>query len=82
MAITKTVAIDQTTVESNGIVLYRETTKILEDGVEISKSFHRTSLYPGQDLTGQPASVVKICNLVWTQDLIDSYKASIIANHV
>jgi hypothetical protein len=58
MAITETSSsIDQTTVTENGIILYREATKIIEDGVELTKTYHRTSLTPGQDLTGQPAQV-------------------------
>jgi hypothetical protein len=48
MAITKQVVIDQTTVTENGIILYREATKIIEDGVELTKTYHRTSLTPGK----------------------------------
>ena len=58
MSLTKTTTVDQITVTENGTVLYREATCIMEDGNEISKSYHRTSLTPGQDLTGQPANVV------------------------
>ena len=74
MALTKETVVDQITVTENGIVLYREATRILEDGEEISKKYHRTSLIPGQDLTGQPSKVVAICNTVWTQEVIDAYK--------
>ncbi len=55
--ITKETVVDQITVNENGIVLYREATRIIEDGVELTKKYHRTSLTPGQDLTGQPANV-------------------------
>ena len=54
MALTKETVIDQITVTENGIVLYREATRIMEDGVQLSQTYHRTSLTPGQDLTGQP----------------------------
>ena len=37
MALTKEVKIDQITVTENGIVLVREVTRVLEDGVELSK---------------------------------------------
>lgn len=77
MSLTKTTNIDQITVTENGIVLYREATRIMEDGNEISKTFHRTSLTPGQDLTGQPANVVAICNVAWTQEVIDAYNIQI-----
>ena len=77
MAITKEKVIDQITVCENGIILYREATKIIEDGVELTKKYHRTSLTPGQDLTGQPANVVAIANTVWTSDVIAAYQAMI-----
>jgi hypothetical protein len=77
MSLTKTTTVDQITVTENGIVLYREATRIMEDGNEISKSYHRTSLTPGQDLTDQPAQVVAICNAAWTQEVIDAYNAQI-----
>lgn len=80
MAITKTTNIDQITVTENGIVLYREATRIMEDGNELSKTYHRSSLTPGQDLTGQPANVVAICNVAWTPEVIAAYQAQVEAN--
>lgn len=77
MAITENTSIDQTVIEENGVVLYREATRVFRDEVEIAKTYHRTRLVPGQDLTGVPQSVVDICNIVWTQDVIDAYIASI-----
>lgn len=76
MAITKQTAVDQITVCENGIVLYREATRVVEDGNEIAKTFHRTSLTPGQDLTGQPANVVAICNAAWTSEVVAAYQAA------
>ena len=76
MSLTKTTAVDQTTVTENGIVLYREATTIFEDGVEISKKFHRSSLTPGQDLTGVPANVGAICNVAWTPEVVAAYEAA------
>ena len=75
--ITKETVVDQITVTENGIVLYREATKIIEDGVELTKKYHRTSLTPGQNLTGQPAQVVAICNAAWTPEVIAAYEAAI-----
>jgi DNA-binding transcriptional LysR family regulator len=80
MSLTKTTAIDQITVTENGIVLYREATRIMEDGSELSKTYHRSSLTPGQDLTGVPASVVAICNAAWTPEVIAAYQAQVEAN--
>jgi hypothetical protein len=80
MALTKEVAVDQITITENGIVLYREATSIKEDGEEISKKYHRTSLTPGQDLAGQPANVVAICQVAWTPEVIAAYEAQQEAN--
>ena len=80
MALTKETAVDQITVTENGIVLYREATRIMEDGNQLSQTYHRTSLTPGQDLTGQPANVVAICNAAWTPEVIAAYQAQQEAN--
>jgi len=76
MSLTKQTVVDLITVEENGIILYRESTKIIEDGKELSKSYHRSSLIPAQDLTGVPANVVAICNLTWTAEVIAAYQAA------
>lgn len=80
MAITKQTVVDQITVTENGVVLYREATRIVEDGVELTKTYHRSSLTPGQDLTGQPANVVAICNTVWSPEVVSAYQAQQEAN--
>lgn len=74
MAITKETVVDQITVTENGIVLYREATRIIEDGKVLTQTYHRTSLTPGQDLTGQPANVAAICNVAWTEEVIQAYQ--------
>ena len=80
MSLTKQAVIDQITVTEHGIVLYREATRIIEDGKELTKTYHRSSLTPGQDLTGQPANVVAIANTVWTAEVIAAYQAQQEAN--
>ena len=80
MSLTKTTTVDQITVTENGIVLYREATRIMEDGNELSKTYHRSSLTPGQDLTGVPDSVVAIANVAWTPEVIAAYQAQLEAN--
>jgi len=76
MSLTKQMVIDQITVCENGIILYREATRIMEDGNQISQTYHRSSLTPAQDLTGVPANVVAICNTVWTAEVIAAYQAA------
>jgi hypothetical protein len=79
MSLTKTTTVDQITVQENGSILYREATRIMEDGNQISQTFHRTSLTPAQDLTGVPANVVAICNAAWTAEVIAAYQAALAA---
>jgi hypothetical protein len=82
MALTETKVVDQITVTENGIVLYREATRILKDGNEIAKTYHRTSLTPGQDLTGQPDNVKAIAQVAWTEAVITAYQAQVAAQQV
>ena len=76
MSLTKTTTVDQITVTENAIILYREATRIMEDGVQLSQTYHRSSLTPGQDLTGVPANVVAICNAAWTAEVVAAYQAA------
>ena len=80
--ITKETVVDQITVTENGIVLYREATRIIEDGKVLTQTYHRTSLTPGQDITGQPDKVVAICNTAWTPEVIAAYQAQQEANRL
>ena len=74
---TETKTVDQITVVEDGTVFYRETIRILKDGDEIAKTYHRTSLTPAQDLTGVPDSVVAICNVAWTEEVKTAYRAMV-----
>ena len=82
MSLTKQAVIDQITVTENGIVFYREATRIMEDGNELSKTYHRSSLTPAQDLMGIPANVVAICNVAWTPEVIAAYQAQMVASQL
>jgi archaellum component FlaF (FlaF/FlaG flagellin family) len=82
MEITETKTIDQITVTKNGIVQVREATRILKDGEQIAQTYHRTSLIPAQDLTGQPTNVVAICNAAWTDEVVAAYQAQVEAQRI
>ena len=77
MALTKEIVVDQVTVIENGTVLVREATRIMEDGNEISKQYHRSSFAPASDVSAQPQNVQDICNVVWTQEVISAYQAQL-----
>jgi hypothetical protein len=74
--ITKETVVDQITVVENGTVLYREATRIIEDGNLLTQTYHRSSLTPGQDLSGQPSKVISIAQAAWTPEVIAAYQAA------
>lgn len=76
MSLTKEKVIDQITVTENGSVYYREATRILEDGAQISCTYHRSVVAPGDDYSAQDARVQAICATVHTDEVIAAYKAS------
>ena len=76
MTIEKIKVVDQITATENGTILFREATRIVEDGVQLSESYHRSSLAPDSDLTGVPASVAAIAAVVWTPEVIAAYQAA------
>ena len=74
MTISKEKVIDQITVVENGTVIFREVTRIIEDGAQISQIYHRASLTPGQDLTDIPENVAAICGVAWTPEIVSAYQ--------
>ena len=57
-------------------VQVRTATIIERDGVEISRSFHRHVVSPGEDTSSQSAEVQAICAAVHTAEIIAAYQAS------
>ena len=70
MALTKEVKYDKVEIVGDyKAVQCREATVISEDGVEISRSFHRHVLHPDSDISGEPQETQDICNAVWTDEV-------------
>ena len=61
------------------MVQVRTKTAIMEDGVELSSSFHRHVVAPDADITGESAKVQSICNLVHTDEVKAAYAAHLAA---
>ena len=53
----------------------RQATVISEDGVELSRSFHRCVISPGDDVSGESAETQAIVAAVHTQEIKDAYAA-------
>jgi hypothetical protein len=82
MALTKETTVDQITVTENGTVLVREVTRIMEDGNELSKQYHRSSFAPASDVSTQPQNVQDICNVAWTTEIVSAYQAQQATNRL
>jgi hypothetical protein len=63
--LTETKIIDQISVNDENIVFIRESNIVLRDGAEISRTYHRTSLTPGQDVSAFSQKVQDICAAAW-----------------
>lgn len=69
----KVISVDLIEVLENGAVQVRTKTAILEDGKQISGSFHRHVVAPGDDYSKQDARVQAICAAVHTDEVIAAY---------
>ena len=59
------------------IVHVRTATVIKKDGAEISRSFHRHSIAPNDNISNESAEVKAICNAVHTDKIKTAYKKHI-----
>ena len=79
MSLTKQVTQDKIEVVNVGdwsVLQVRTKTAIIEDGVELSSSYHRHVVSPTDDLTAASAEVTAIANAVFTQEMKDAYTAA------
>jgi hypothetical protein len=75
VALEKTTTVDRIEVVENGAVQVRTKTAILEDGVQISGTFHRHVVAPGDDYSAEDARVQAICAATHTADVVAAYAA-------
>ena len=73
MALEKTVVVDKVEVLESGVIQVRTKTAILEDGVQISGTFHRHVVSPGDDYSKEDARVAAICAATFTDEVIAAY---------
>ena len=86
MAITKETVVDKIEVLEMGSVQVRTATKIIEDGKELNRNFHRHVLEPSvkngdtwedTNISGEDTKVQAICNAVWTSAVKTAYQEMI-----
>jgi len=91
MAITKTITEDKIEIVGDyKAIQIRTATIIKEDGVELSRSFHRKSLQCGTldgsdnlvdtDISSESTEVKAIAAAVWTTTVKNAWKAKLIAD--
>ena len=76
MALEKVISVDLIEVAGNGAVQVRTKTAIMEDGKQISGSFHRHVVAPGDDYSNEDARVQAICKATHTAAVVTAYKAA------
>ena len=75
MALEKVQIVDRIEVLENGCVQVRTKTAIMEDGKQISGTFHRHVVAPGDDYSQEDARVQAICEATHTPEVIAEYQA-------
>jgi hypothetical protein len=76
MALEKQIVVDLIETIENGCVQVRTCTRIVEDGKQISGTFHRHVVAPGDDYSAEDAKVQAICAAVHTPEVIAAYQAA------
>ena len=88
MAITKETVVDKIEVLEMGQLQVRTATKIVEDGNELTRSFHRHVVVPSDKTTGswvdtdisnEDARVQAIATATWTDEVKTAYQAMIVS---
>ncbi len=75
MALSKSTIVDRIEVLESGQLQVRTATIISEGGVELSRTFHRHVLNPGDDTGGQDDRVAAVAAATWTTDVVDAWDA-------
>jgi len=76
MSLEKVVKVDLVEVVENGVVQVRTKTAIIEDGKQISSSFHRHLIEPGADFSKEDPKVKAICAAVHTASVVAAWQAA------
>jgi len=76
MSLEKVISVDLIEVVENGAVQVRTKTAIVEDGKQISGTFHRHVVAPGADYSAEDARVQAICAATHTAAVVAAYQAA------
>lgn len=79
MSLTKEVVIDRMEILESGQIQVRTATVIKENGVELSRSFYRHVVAPGDDVSKEDKRLQDVAAAVHTPAVVTAFKASAIA---
>lgn len=82
MALSEIIKVDQVELVETNHIQIRTATIIERDGVEISRSFHRHVVAPGDDISNEDPKVQSIANAVWTEEVIAAFQTAQNVNEV
>ena len=92
MALTKENIVDKIEVAEDGRIAVRTATRILEDGIQLSSSFHRHWVEPSTktgedtwgdtDISGEDARVQAIATATWTSAVKTAYQEMVDAQEL
>jgi hypothetical protein len=91
MALTKETVVDKIEVLELGQVQVRTATRVLEDGTQLSQSYHRHVVVPSvktdgswgdTDISGEDARVQAIANATWTAEVKTAFQEQQDANEL
>ena len=91
MALSKVTVVDKIEVLEKGQVQVRTATRVLEDGTELSSSFHRHVVEPSTkasgswadtDISGEDARVQAIATATWTSAVKTAYQEMVDAQSI
>ena len=64
-------------INENFSIGVRRSDIVLKDDVEVGRSYHRLCFQPGDDVSGEVQEVQDVAAMVWTDDVIAAYQASL-----
>ncbi len=79
MSLTKSIAVDRIEILEAGQIQVRTATVVAEDGVELSSSYHRHVLAPGDDTSGEAQRVQDVAAATWTAEVVADWAAFVAA---
>ena len=77
MALLEKSIVDKIEIVENSSIQVRTATIIEKDGTELTRTFHRHVLAPGDDVSGEDPKVQAIATAIWTEEIIAAYQASL-----